>query len=183
MFKRQLVLLSMLVVACGKQIKVKERVVTIEKDKDTRASCDIFKVVGQNKLPDFSKLKPIGNVKTDRLNSIMPFDRAFDFLMETEIETQVQEEFGMVCTGEFIIPVSNEYTFTLGADDGAKLFINDVLVINNDGLHSFKNKSVKLEMKEGPIKIRVEYFQNLGEKALQLSVKPQGSNLAELVIF
>ncbi len=65
--------------------------------------------------------------------------------------------FGADFTSTFDAPKSRLYSFSLGADDGAYLFVDGNLAINNGGVHgiSFVNGSVFLA--SGPHSLEVQY--------------------------
>jgi hypothetical protein len=172
----------LLLSACGKQTKTKREIVL--EQEDTSAVCKFYKLPNLSSMPNFKHITETATIRTDRLdNGRLSSTEVFDFLKGTTVEEFAEVNFGLVCSGEYEISSDGEYTFRLSSDDGAKLFINDVLVINHDGLHSFSTKIFKSKMTEGKIKLRVEYFQNLGEKGLQLSVVRKGSNLTEVILF
>lgn len=54
------------------------------------------------------------------------------------------------------------YRFNLSADDGARLFIDDMLVLDMWELGSARTRSVVLGLAGGPRRLRVEYFENTG---------------------
>lgn len=107
-----------------------------------------------NKLPDFTKLKPdkTGTVYNINLNE-------FDDLVD---------KFAILFTGEIEIKANGTYLFTLVSNDGSKLFIDDKLVIDADGPHSFTGKSGKIILTKGRHTIRLPYFQAGGGKGLEL---------------
>ena len=67
------------------------------------------------------------------------------------------------------IDKSGSYTFYISSNDGSKLYIDDKLVVDNDGEHGAKEMSNSLELSSGFHKIRAEYFQTGGGKALSVS--------------
>lgn len=69
------------------------------------------------------------------------------------------EWFGIKFTGKLIISASGEYSFYIGSDDGSKLYINDSLIVNNDGTHGYREVGGKIQLTQGEYKIRVDYFQ------------------------
>lgn len=79
-----------------------------------------------------------------------------------------KDTFGVQITGQIDVPEDGAYSFTLGADDGAMLFIDGQPVIDNDGLHSFKSETVEVELEPGPHSIEVIYFENHGRAGLSL---------------
>jgi len=53
------------------------------------------------------------------------------------------------------------HEFLLTSDDGSKLIIDESVIINNDGIHSFKGKKGKINLVQGVHKMRVLYFQGI----------------------
>ncbi|MDM7914971.1 MAG: PA14 domain-containing protein, partial [Candidatus Eisenbacteria bacterium] len=70
------------------------------------------------------------------------------------------------------------YTFHLFSDDGSALWIGDEKAIDNDGLHGRGAVSRTLALRPGLHPIRVEYFQGLGDSALELWYEGPGVPLA-----
>jgi alpha-L-fucosidase len=54
------------------------------------------------------------------------------------------------------------------SDDGSKLYLNDTLVIDNDGVHSVLKKCASIPT-EGVYKLDLEYFENGGSSGLTLA--------------
>ena len=72
---------------------------------------------------------------------------------------------------------AGSYRFRLKADDGAQLFIDNRLVVDNDGIHAAISKRGEVELRAGRHRIRVWYFQGMKyELALQLFVTPPGAS-------
>jgi hypothetical protein len=69
------------------------------------------------------------------------------------------EWFGLAIRGHVTIDQPGDYQFFLASDDGSRLFIDDQLVIDNDGEHSVEEKSGKMYLTSGVHEIRVDYFQ------------------------
>jgi hypothetical protein len=105
-------------------------------------------------LPNFHRLKPVGSVYTSSLN-VPPRS----FLQGFPGVTDRFEWFAIDYHGSFWIPEPGKYRFLLASDDGSKLYIDDKLVINNDGLHPIQTETGKVALKSGAHRIRVSYFQ------------------------
>jgi PA14 domain len=70
---------------------------------------------------------------------------------------------------------AGSYRFRLKSDDGSQLFIDNRLVVDNDGIHDVISKRGELELRSGRHRIRVWYFQGMKyQLALQLFVTPPG---------
>jgi len=125
-------------------------------------------------LPDFAKLKPAGPaIYTSSLN--LPPQ---DFRQGFPGVTKRMEWFAIDYTGKFWINDPGMYSFSLLSDDGAKLYIDDQLVIDNDGVHAPVEKTAAVELAGGIHRMRVSYFQ--GPKylvALVLKIAEPGHEL------
>ncbi len=71
-------------------------------------------------------------------------------------------------TSFFALESKGTYRFHLGSDDGSKLYIDDQLVADCDGVHPHQFVSGEAELAAGVHQIRVEYFQGGGEASLDL---------------
>jgi hypothetical protein len=122
------------------------------------------------RLPDFSKLKPSGSIYTSTLN--IP---AQDFKQGFPGVTKRFEWFAIDYTGRFWIDKPGTYTFVLTSDDGARLYIDDDEIVDNDGLHPPADVSGSVDLSAGIHRIRVSYFQGPRlQVALVLKVAPPG---------
>ncbi len=109
-------------------------------------------------LPDFRVLKPVKS-------GVVP---GFDFTPRNQ-----EELFAFDYHGFVLIPVSSAYIFTTGSDDGSCLWIDDRLVVMNDGLHGMTEKSGHISLARGFHKIRVAFFERTGSDVLNVFVKSQ----------
>lgn len=105
-------------------------------------------------LPNFEKLKPQGTIYTTSLN-VPPRDFRSGF----PGVTKRTEWFAIDYTGRFWIEKPALYRFSLTSDDGARLYIDDQLIVDNDGLHLPEERSAGLQLSGGVHSIRVSYFQ------------------------
>ncbi|MCX8057691.1 MAG: PA14 domain-containing protein [Ignavibacteria bacterium] len=92
------------------------------------------------------------------------------------------EWFGIRFVAKLEITTAGNYTFIIGSDDGSKLYINDSLIINNDGLHSYLEKSASINLTAGEHRIRVDYYQGpRTEIALRLFWRKPGTTVNEII--
>ena len=76
------------------------------------------------------------------------------------------------------IPKAGTYSFELTSDDGSRLFIDNTLVISNDGIHAPRKKTAtKTFITEGFKKIKLEYLQLGALHACQLYWSGPGQEL------
>jgi hypothetical protein len=122
------------------------------------------------KLPDFHKLKPVGTIYATSLN-IPPQD----FRQGFPGVTKRFEWFAIDYTGRFWIEQPGEYSFALTSDDGARLYIDERLVVDNDGEHPPREETGGIDLGKGVHQVRVSYFQGPRfQVALVLKVSPPG---------
>lgn len=88
-----------------------------------------------NNLPNFGSLNPTGIFAPSVIN--------YPSQTEPWAGFTVTEEYAVRLTGLLEIKSSGSYTFSLGSDDGSKLFVENTLVINNNSppLHAFSTKT------------------------------------------
>ncbi len=125
---------------------------------------------GTDRLPDFSKLKPIGKIYSAVLN-VTPRDFSSGFPGVSDRF----EWFAIDYKGKIYIPETRTYTFSLLSDDGAKLIINGKTVIDNDGIHPPTKKTGSVKLTKGFHTVEVQYFQGPRyQVALVLSLVKNG---------
>ena len=91
------------------------------------------------------------------------------------------DTFGARIQGAIEVEDGGTYTFFLGADDGAMLYVNGEPVIDNDGLHGFRTRKTKIDLEPGEHDIEVRYFENYGHAGLKLEWKGPDTDGRELV--
>jgi alpha-L-fucosidase len=89
------------------------------------------------------------------------------------------EAVGIRAEGYLNVPATDVYLFELTSDDGARLYIWDKLVIDNDGLHSPEAKTGAVAL-FGYSRIRIDWFNKTGGTALRLRYKTQGEGYKEV---
>jgi hypothetical protein len=92
-----------------------------------------------------------------------------DFKKGSPVFGDIFKWFGIQYRGVITVKQSGVYKFRLLSDDGSKLYIDDILVIDNDGIHESISKTGEIYLAPGTHPIRVDYFQGpKKEIALQL---------------
>lgn len=108
-----------------------------------------------DKLPDFKTLKPL---KTGITDSTFNIDKLPN-----------KNNFALLIQGYFEVKEDGYYIFLLDSDDGSKLYINDKVLIDYDGLHGGDDgKSYIVPLQKGFHALRIEYFQKEGGRKLEL---------------
>ncbi len=93
--------------------------------------------------------------------------------LELDIRPRDQH-YAIVFTGYLVVPEDGIYTFHLTSDDGSRLFIGDVEVVDNDGRHGTMETRGQIILQAGMHPLRVEYFQGRGFQDLQLDYQGPG---------
>ena len=124
------------------------------------------------RLPDFKKLEPVGTIWTNSLN-VPPRHWTAGF----PGVTKRKEWFAIDYTGRFYIQKPGSYGFALESDDGSKLYIDDVLVLDNDCRHPAMAVAATVPLSGGIHRIRISYFQGPRDcLALVLAVQGPGGH-------
>jgi PA14 domain-containing protein len=85
-----------------------------------------------------------------------------------------QENYALRFKGFLEIPKDGTYTFTTSSNDGSRLFIGSVRVVDNDHLDGAARKSGQISLKAGKHAITVTYFQAGGVQSLDVSWEGPG---------
>jgi len=81
------------------------------------------------------------------------------------------ENFAFIYDGFIRIPKDGIYTFYLKSNDGSRLYLDNYLLINNDGPHGIKEENAIVSLQKGFHRIAVKYFQMGGGQILMVSYK------------
>lgn len=87
------------------------------------------------------------------------------------------EWFGIDYYGSFWIRTAGKYLFVLNADDGADLFIEDHMLINDDGIHVPRTLTASITLAAGKHTIHLPYFQGPVAVNFILQIKPPDGDL------
>ncbi|MBX3190732.1 MAG: hypothetical protein KF819_27285 [Labilithrix sp.] len=90
------------------------------------------------------------------------------------IDATKNEDFAIRWEAPLIVDNPGIYDFRIVSDDGAKVLIDNTLIVDNDGQHGPTEKSGPVNLIKGAHVITVDYFQATGQVALQLFCKKQG---------
>jgi alpha-L-fucosidase len=110
-------------------------------------------------IPDFAKLRPAAT----------GISSALDLSGKKR-----KEYYGFEFTGYLQIPKDGVVAFFVGSDDGSDLYIDDTLVVDNEGLHGMQEKRGLIALAAGPHPFRVRYFNKSGGDGLTVSYQMPG---------
>ncbi len=112
-----------------------------------------------NQLPDFDALSAVASGTVDGF-SLAPRTRNDNFAFRYE--------------GCLSVESAGPYTFYTTSDDGSQLLIDGALVVNNDGLHSARERSGTVTLDAGSYPIEVTFFEKGGKEVLTVSYSGPG---------
>jgi hypothetical protein len=105
-------------------------------------------------VPDFSKLIPKKTGTTENLD--------LNFALK-------KDSFAVQFEGYLHITKKDMYDLWIVSDDGSKVYFNNQLFLDNDGLHSADNPVVKLvPLNPGYYPIKINYFERTGDQSVTL---------------
>lgn len=122
---------------------------------------------GTSAIPLFDTMQTVKTIYADSINvPLQSWSSGFPGLPGRF------EWFGIEYNGYFTVNKLGHYMFRLVSDDGSKLFIDDSLIIDNDGGHGAISKTGELYLKGSTHKVKIQYYQGPRyEIALQLFFK------------
>ncbi len=110
-------------------------------------------------LPDFEGLVPLKKIVTNGFNR----------------EARLNDDhYAFSFDGYIDIPTTGIYTFYTDSDDGSRLYIDDRLVVDNDGLHGMTEAEGVVALERGLHKIRVTHFEKTGGDDLRVYYEGPG---------
>ncbi|MBK8946249.1 MAG: family 78 glycoside hydrolase catalytic domain [Ignavibacteriae bacterium] len=110
---------------------------------------------------EFKKIPNLDNMQPDASGFIYQFGLL-------NILDLPKYNFALRLISHIKIENDGEYEFHTSSNDGSNLYINDKLVVDNNGEHALKQGTGTIFLQKGFHKIRAEYFQTGGSKALQV---------------
>ncbi|MHB8054424.1 MAG: alpha-L-fucosidase [Candidatus Aminicenantales bacterium] len=106
-----------------------------------------------NALPQFDKMSPVATGLTEQID-LDPQKR--------------HERYALEFNGFIRAPKTGLFTFFLRSDDGSRLWIDGVLVVDNDGSHGDAERSGPIALEDGYHTLKVQYFNKIGGEVLKV---------------
>lgn len=82
--------------------------------------------------------------------------------------------FGLRAAGLIDIPSDGQWTFGIGSDQSVQLYINGQLVLNDDGGHSYRWRSAKVDLTAGTHEYEIRYWEGWSDAGLIATWTPPG---------
>jgi len=112
-------------------------------------------------VPDFSAYTPV-------LTGMW-----YDITLEA-LDGRRDSYFAAVYEAELRVETPGQHAFFLTSDDGSLLYVNDELVVDNDGDHGSTTRSGTIRLQPGTAQLRVEYVQFGGGLVLDVALRRPG---------
>jgi len=114
-----------------------------------------------DEVPDFSLLLPDSSGQTTVISPNV---------------TALTDNFALVFNKTISIETAGNYSFSTTSDDGSKLYIDDVLLVDNDGIHNVTTVTGEIFLEPGEYSLRVEYFEATGGQTLTATFAFEGDD-------
>jgi alpha-mannosidase len=115
---------------------------------------------GWSRLPGFAGLTPVREGAVDRFDISVIKSR--------------EDQWGVDFTGTLTVEYAGNYWFHILSDDGARLLIDGMVVVDNDGSHSATEKSGAVSLSAGAHVIELLYFDDSEGEALRVLYEGPG---------
>jgi len=111
---------------------------------------------GPGSMPNYDSLTPAQTSIVSQIN-YPSTNGAFPGMPQN-----IVNNFGLRFTGALYVETAGTYTIFIESDDGSKLWLNNALLINNDGQHGMVERSATVTLAAGYHPLRIEYFEASG---------------------
>ncbi|MEU4363509.1 family 16 glycoside hydrolase [Promicromonospora sp. NPDC023987] len=124
-------------------------------------------------LDEYCTLKPGQTPNIDELKPTIDWTTAEDFGLADRFVTEV--------SGYLNVPAGGTHDFRLTSDDGARLLLDDTLVVDHPGKHGATPKDGSAELEAGYHALRIDHFDADFDQRLKLEWRPPGASDFALV--
>jgi hypothetical protein len=128
---------------------------------------DFYAIEEIEALPDFSSMEPISSTTTWEISL-------------NHLELPREENIAAVFTAYVDVKEGGTWRSVLASDDGSKMYVNGIPLIDNDGNHGIIEVEGEAPIPTGIHEIRVEWFNGGGGKWLGVFVEGPGMPYQEI---
>ncbi len=141
----------------------------VAESKEDPVKFQVYQASGMEKLPDFTSLN----------STYEGYITEFSHKLALT-DDMPQEQVAVVFESYLEVLKDGTYRFFTNSDDGSKLYINGIEIVDNDGDHGVRERSGSLELSKGKHLVRVEFFNGGG--GYHLDVKYAGPDIPKQII-
>ncbi|MBB5803589.1 hypothetical protein F4560_003357 [Saccharothrix ecbatanensis] len=120
---------------------------------------------------EIGRLCTLKAAQTPNIDKLMPLIN-----WTTTADFGIADRFMSEVTGNIDIAAAGAHAFRLTSDDGARLRIDNTLVVDHDGLHGAIPKDGLIQLGTGYHSLRIDHFDNGGGQQLTLEWQPPGAS-------
>jgi alpha-L-fucosidase len=120
---------------------------------------------------NYSYYEPEGKISMSSFASAYPKTSGNTSVITGKLK-QRNDRFALLFEGYIKIDRDGIYTFYTSSDDGSILFIDEKVIVNNDGDHGIVEQAGKVALRKGFHKIRIQYFDSGGGNGLDVYMQP-----------
>ena len=88
--------------------------------------------------------------------------------------TEHSDQFAVVFSGYVVLDEPGEYAFFTRSDDGSRLLLGGVEIVDNDGIHGANEEGARLYLDAGVYPIEIQFFEAEGGEVLDVSFSRTG---------
>ena len=100
--------------------------------------------------------------------------------LQNAVDPGDTDSYGIRYTGYIYISTPGLHTFETSSDDGSKVFLNGVEVVDNDGDHGVQSRSGTVTLSVGLHEVTILFYENGGGSSLSVSHQPPSGSLTAL---
>ncbi len=89
----------------------------------------------------------------------------------------LRNDFVLIAEGYLDIKKDQNYAFRIWSDDGSVMYLNDKILVDNDGMHGVEYKETMVYLEKGLYKLRLDFMQGGGGKFLSMNWKPEDTDV------
>jgi hypothetical protein len=137
---------------------------------------------GIGKVPDYSLLTPDATAVDSHFNFDFPAGNSWITTDGVDLGSDFVDMFAARWRGRILITTAGIYEFTIISDDGSKMFIDFIEVIDRDGYQNSETETRgSATLSIGYHDFEMQYFNSLGPNVLKLYWKYPGSSTDVIV--
>ena len=87
---------------------------------------------------------------------------------------EATEKYALQFSGVLNVPKAGRWTLRISSDDGSRLYLDNQLLIDNDGNHGMQEKTASVDLSAGPHALTVNYFNSRGGSGLKVEWEGPG---------